>query len=159
MGRQAGIEAVPELPAPESGPEVGPYASIELGPRLAAAAQARGLTRDRLALWGMDALADDAMTVASELVANAVKAVPPGTSGLAIIIAIHAAAPGLRISVWDIGPGYPSLRQPSPGDTSGRGLLMIDALTAGNWGWWPTPESRGKVTWAQIPCPAAHHAA
>jgi anti-sigma regulatory factor (Ser/Thr protein kinase) len=153
MGRQADIDAIPELSDLESGPEeLGPYASIQLDPEPAAAAEARRLTRDRLALWGMDALIADAVNVASELVANAVNAVPPGTNGLAIIIALHAAAPGLRISVWDIGPGHPHLRQPEPDDTTGRGLLMIDALTGGKWGSWPTPESSGKVVWAAIAC-------
>jgi hypothetical protein len=152
LAKQAEQITVPRTPG-----RVGPYASIDLDPRPAAAAQARRLTRDRLTLWGMDALVDDAISVASELVANAVNAVPPGTKGLAIIMAIHAAAPGLRISVWDIGPGHPLPRQPDPGDTTGRGLLMIDALTAGDWGWWPTP-SGGKVTWAQFPSPAGQDA-
>jgi anti-sigma regulatory factor (Ser/Thr protein kinase) len=153
MGRQADTEVTPELSDLESVPEeFAPYASTELDPDPAAAAKARELTRDRLALWDMDALTEDAVSVASELVANAVNAVPPGTSGLAIIIALHATAPGLRISVWDIGPGHPQLKQPDPDATSGRGLLMIDALTAGNWGTWPTPESSGKVVWAEIAC-------
>jgi anti-sigma regulatory factor (Ser/Thr protein kinase) len=152
MGRQADIEVIPELSDPESGPEeIGLYASLELAPRPAAAAKARQLTRDRLTLWGMDALTSDAESIASELVANAVlHAVPPGTSGLSIIMAIYATAPGLRISVWDIGPGHPRIKQPDPGDTSGRGLLLIDALTAGNWGWWPTPASGGKVVHATL---------
>jgi hypothetical protein len=97
-------------------------------------------------------LADDAVTIASEIVTNAVNAVPPGTAGLAIVYAIHAAPPGLRIYTWDIGPGHPAPADPDTDAVSGRGLTIVNAL-AERWGWWPTPASGGKVTWAQLPAP------
>jgi anti-sigma regulatory factor (Ser/Thr protein kinase) len=73
----------------------------------ASAAEARRFTRACLPLWGMEALTEDAVAVVSELVANAVNATPPDNSGLGIIVALHAVPPGLRISVWDVGPGHP----------------------------------------------------
>ena len=30
---------------------------------------------------------------------------------------------------------------------SGRGLLLVEAIS-GQWGWYPTPETGGKATWA-----------
>jgi hypothetical protein len=35
----------------------------------------------------------------------------------------------------------------------GRGLLITDALTGGQWGWWETPLSPGKVIWAHLTPP------
>jgi hypothetical protein len=62
---------------------------------------------------------------------------------------------GLRIIVWDNGPGHhPRRSAPGPDDEAGRGLAIIDSLTGRNWGWWP-PRSGGKVTWATLPAPAA----
>jgi anti-sigma regulatory factor (Ser/Thr protein kinase) len=98
----------------------------------------------------MHALTDDAETVTSELVANAVAAVPPGTPGLSVILTVHARPPEVRIHVWDIGPGCPSQATADGDAESGRGLAIIDDLTAHQWGWWPTPASGGKVTWAAL---------
>ena len=134
------------------------YASAPLDPQPAAAGRARQLTRAWLADWGMQTLADDAQAIASELAANSFAAVPPGTAGLAIIYAIHATAPGLRIYTWDIGPGHPVRADPGPDAETGRGLAIIDALTDRNWGWWPTPGSGGKVTWAALATPTGHRA-
>jgi anti-sigma regulatory factor (Ser/Thr protein kinase) len=125
------------------------YASAQLDPQPAAAARARRLTRETLIRWDMAAsLTDDAEIIAAEIVANAINAVPPGTTGLAIVYAIHAAPPGLRIYTWDIGPGHPVPANPDPDALSGRGLTIINALTE-RWGWWPTP-SGGKVVYATL---------
>src|SRR5580698_1054734 len=62
--------------------------------------------------------------------------------------------PGLRISVWDVGPGHPAPADADPSAETGRGLTIIDALTHSNWGWWPTPRSGGKVVHATLIAPA-----
>jgi anti-sigma regulatory factor (Ser/Thr protein kinase) len=135
--------------------ECGNYASTELASNPAAAAEARRFTRACLPLWGMEVLTEDAAAVVSELAANAVNAVPPGISGLGIIVALHAVPPGLRISVWDIGPGHPAPADAGPNAETGRGLTIIDALTRSNWGWWPTPLSGGKVVHATLIAPTS----
>jgi anti-sigma regulatory factor (Ser/Thr protein kinase) len=124
------------------------YASAELDPQPSAAARARRLTRLTLARWDMASLAEDAETIAAEIVANAINAVPPGTTGLAIVYSLHATPPGLRIYTWDIGPGHPVPAAPALDAVSGRGLTIISAL-AERWGWWPTP-SGGKVVYATL---------
>jgi hypothetical protein len=133
----------PRLPASR-------YASAQLGPQPAAPAQARQLTRDCLARWDMRALTADAEAIASEIVTNALAAVSLTSAGLTIIYAIHASPPGLHIHVWDIGPGQPRPARAGSDAESGRGLAIINALTNGNWGWWPTPESGGKVVHATL---------
>jgi Histidine kinase-like ATPase domain len=153
-----------EVPKPRPDPDAhgSRYASAPLDPHPTASREARALIRDHLAQWGMSELTEAAELIAAELTSNALKVVPPGTTGLSIILAIHATTPGLLISLWDIGPGEPCLKHPDPDDPTGRGLFLIDYLTAGHWGTLPTPESKGKVVWAELtrtPAPAARDAA
>jgi anti-sigma regulatory factor (Ser/Thr protein kinase) len=131
------------------------YATAELDPQPAAAALARRLTRDCLAHWDLRGLIADAEAIASELVTNAVAAVPPASTGLTITYAIHGTPTGLHIYAWDIGPGYPQAARADHHAETGRGLTIIDALTDRNWGWWPTPASGGKVVWATLTAIAA----
>jgi anti-sigma regulatory factor (Ser/Thr protein kinase) len=132
------------------------YASAELDPDPAAAAKARHLIRDHLARWHMDYLADDAQAIASELAANAVAVVPAGSPGLCLLFAIHHRPPELRIIMWDNGLGQACPANPGHDAETGRGLAIIDHLTSGNWGWWPTPRSGGKVVWAALTI-SGHH--
>ena len=137
-------------PHPAARPPASRYASAELAPDPSAAAKARRLIRDHLARWHMDDLADDAQAIASELAANAIAAVPPGSPGLCLILAIHHRPPELKIIMWDNGPGQPCPANPGDDAETGRGLAIIDHLTGRNWGWWPTPRSGGKVVWAAL---------
>jgi anti-sigma regulatory factor (Ser/Thr protein kinase) len=141
-------------PAPCARPP-GTYAQTDFRPEPAAAGRARRLTRDTLARWHLDHLADDAQTIASELISNALDAAtqPRGTLP-AIIFAIHHRPDELRITVWDNGPGQPQPAEPGPDAETGRGLAIVGHLSR-EWGWWPTPHSGGKVTWAALPAPSA----
>ena len=92
-------------------------------------------------------LTDDAETIASEIVANAINAAtePRGTLP-AIILGIHHSpgqAPHHRLGQRPRPPPAPPT--PTPTTRRGRGLGIVNALTANNWGWWPTPHSGGKV--------------
>jgi len=130
----------------------GSHASADLAAEPAAAARARRLTRDTLVRWHLDHLADDAQAIASELAANAIAAAVPARAALpAIIFAVHQRPGQIRVIVWDNGPGRPRRAEPGPDAERGRGLGIIDTLTDRNWGWWPTPESGGKVVWAALP--------
>jgi anti-sigma regulatory factor (Ser/Thr protein kinase) len=153
--RRAPLKA-PEPAAPRTAASPGHYASIQLDPHPAAASRARQLTRDCLTRWQMPALTDDAVMVASEIVTNALAAVPPGSAGLTIIYAIYAHPAGLHIHVWDIGPGHPRRSTPGADAVTRRGLAIIDALTNSNCGWWPTPKSGGKVVYATLTSDAQH---
>jgi anti-sigma regulatory factor (Ser/Thr protein kinase) len=139
---------------------LGSYACADLALDPATAAQARRLTRDALARWDMRHLTNDAEAIASELAANAINAATPARGTLpAIIFAVHCRPDELRIIVWDNGPGRPHHGAPGPDAETGRGLAIVDSLTARNWGWWPTPHSGGKVVWAALPATAPDAAA
>ena len=149
-GQTAGRPCATPGPHSAAPPPGSRYASAELAPDPSAAAKARRLIRDHLARWHMDDLADDAQAIASELAANAIAAVPPGSPGLCLILAIHHRPPELKIIMWDSGPGQPCPANLGDDAETGRGLAIIDHLTGRNWGWWPTPRSGGKVVWAAL---------
>ena len=51
------------------------------------------------------------------------------------------------IRVWDGSDGMPVRQEAGPGDDSGRGLMIIDALSV-DWGSYS--EENGKIAWAQV---------
>ncbi|HUA27623.1 MAG TPA: ATP-binding protein, partial [Streptosporangiaceae bacterium] len=53
----------------------------------------------------------------------------------------------LVIRVWDASDAMPVRQEAGPDDDSGRGLMIIDALSS-DWGAYP--EARGKTVWATI---------
>ena len=119
------------------------------------------MTRLNVKLWGIGD-ADDAEAVAGELVANAVeatgKAVAAGhLSADPVIVFRLSLLPGrLRIEVWDRSPSPPRMADPDWESESGRGLFIVDSLTAGRWGHFTAPAGHDKCVWAEIiPSPPA----
>ena len=57
------------------------------------------------------------------------------------------------VAAWDAAPGIPRVRPAGQDDESGRGLTIVDALSA-QWGSYQcaAPDG-GKVTWALIDTP------
>ena len=128
---------------------------LSRGPQSARAA--RRLTRNTLRDWGLAFLAEDAEAIVGEFVANALT--HAATVGADVP---RRAAPeklGLRLlhrtgevicAVLDPSDCAPVLRAPAPGEESGRGLQMVDALSD-VWGWSPVA-GRGKAVWAILFC-------
>jgi anti-sigma regulatory factor (Ser/Thr protein kinase) len=70
----------------------------------------------------------------TEVVSNAVKHGEHGDPDQWIGLVVRADGGMLRIQVSDSGPGFrPHVVRPSDDDTSGRGLLLLDALSE-RWG-------------------------
>lgn len=131
----------PHSDAPARPTADGGYARADLAPGPDAEARARHITRDALARWDLARHADHAEAIAAYLTATAAAAAcPPPPGRPAIILAIDHQPPCLRITLWDNGPP-----QPPPVQTGRH--APHDA------GWWPTPRSGGKVTWAAIRAP------
>ncbi|MEW1758547.1 ATP-binding protein [Streptomyces cyaneofuscatus] len=108
---------------------------------------ARRHVRTVLAGWKLGGLVDDASLIASELATNVI-AHAQGTGDYFEL--------GLRrrngVLIPEVADSYrwlmPELRKPSDDETSGRGLLIVDAL-AERWG--VRPRNPGKTVWAQLP--------
>ncbi|MFW5471048.1 ATP-binding protein [Knoellia sp. CPCC 206435] len=88
--------------------------------------------------------ADDAVLVASEVVANAV------THGEGPV-RVHAyrSAGMLRVEVSDVGAALPERREAPTDAETGRGLLIVDALSA-HWGVVEADPKPGKTVWFEM---------
>ena len=113
-----------------------------MAPREARIAIARFLSKAQLSQ-----LTDDAQLLASELVTNAVR----HASG-PIDVRAYVRDGFLRLEVGDSSVHCtPELRQADADDESGRGMELVDKLSA-RWGW----RARGhiKVVWLDLPMPS-----
>jgi hypothetical protein len=102
--------------------------------------------------WGLVSLADDAETIVSEFVANAVTHAAEFAADNRRAGADNC---GLRLlrrtgevicAVLDPSDVAPVLKSPGGVEEAGRGLQMVDALSD-VWGWSPVA-GRGKAVWA-----------
>jgi hypothetical protein len=110
-------------------------------------AQARRLTRSRLAIWSVcEDTRDTAALVVSELVTNAVV----HTASRRVVCELHDTDDRVRIAVHDEGsaPGDPSPFPPRPEEEHGRGLLLVDAVCHA---WGAQQHGSGLVVWAELP--------
>ncbi|MEW2348841.1 ATP-binding protein [Streptomyces sp. NPDC006684] len=124
---------------------VGVPAYNEVLPRTGeSAAPARRLVRLALAVWGLDALADAATLVVSELVANAVTHARGET--IRVVVA-RLDGRSAEIAVSDSSRARPVLRPAEPEALGGRGLLLVETY-ATKWGTESKPW--GKRVWAEV---------
>ncbi|MEU5098408.1 ATP-binding protein [Streptomyces sp. NPDC020996] len=117
---------------------------------------ARLLTVQQLDAWGWPpacTVSESAALVVAELTANAVTHGRAQGRGFRLTLTVQASdADTLRVEVTDArGDRAPRPRTtaPEPVAESGRGLLLVEALTV-SWGWEPWPPS-GKTVWARLP--------
>jgi len=124
-----------------------------------AAKAAREYSERVLRGWGLQALADDAAVIVSELVSNAIRHGVNGRGDPAwdCIELILWRRPGQIIcAVTDPGTGTPAMTSPDPLAEQGRGLHVVEALSV-TWGW-TRLGSPGKAVWAVLEVPDAERA-
>ncbi|MFD8972948.1 MULTISPECIES: SpoIIE family protein phosphatase [unclassified Streptomyces] len=112
---------------------------------------ARAAVTQALRDWGLPELADDAELLTGELLVNVLL----HTEGGAVLTLEVLPEPvrRVRLSVQDRSSAWPRRRTPGEAATSGRGLLLLDAL-ASRWG--VEPRGEGKAVWCEIePAPVA----
>jgi anti-sigma regulatory factor (Ser/Thr protein kinase) len=122
---------------------------LELSALPTAVPCARGHVRSVALEWGLADLADTAELVASEIVTNAVKGSAKLKTPATPVVRLWLTSDGVSmvIHVWDASDEMPVRQEAGPGDDSGRGLMIIDALSK-DWGAYRKAD--GKVVWAMI---------
>lgn len=120
---------------------------------------ARSFIRVTLRAWDLEPLIERAELIASELVTNAVAAMQRGAphpDRLAdlppIGVELRLDDGVFRIAVQDGSPGQPALQAVGDDAEHGRGLLLVDLLSAR---WDVVFVQSGKVTWAELDTVAA----
>lgn len=113
--------------------------------------QARGVrayVHERVTTGGRGRLADDAVTVASELFGNAVNA--QLHQGITTVISVQCMVQSglVTIDIYDHAEGIPYLEPAGVDAEAGRGLHLVDILTSRRWGW--QPYGTGKVVSAML---------
>jgi anti-sigma regulatory factor (Ser/Thr protein kinase) len=132
---------------------------LELGALPSAVPCARLHTKQILWEWHLKALTDTAELIVSELVTNAVRA-SAGLTGSrrsgrwvpgvpAVRLWLFSDRRRVLIQVWDGNDKLPAPQHAEPDAETGRGLLLVESLTA-EWGSYPPERSSGKVVWATV---------
>jgi anti-sigma regulatory factor (Ser/Thr protein kinase) len=108
-------------------------------------ATARAWVRGQLAAWDLDAVAELAELMVSELVTNALRHASRPTTVTALLLDEI-----VTLAVSDADTPLPRLSNVSDAEDGGRGLQLV-AMLAARWGARPTPD--GKVVWCDLPLP------
>jgi DNA-binding NarL/FixJ family response regulator len=125
--------------------------SLHLDGTLTSARDARAFTRQKLHDWHVsEDVVEDVLLIVTELVNNAITHARSGCE-----LRMSLTRKSLRIEVIDEGSGTPDPLPPSSTRNHGRGLHLVDALTAA-WGYEPV-STGGKMVWAEVlPDSSAH---
>lgn len=110
--------------------------------------EARAMLRATLSAWGAADRGDDVELVAHELIANALVHTEGGAT-LAVALVTDPQR-RIRLEIQDCSNDWPCRRTPAENSTSGRGLLLVNALTD-RWG--VEPLGVGKSIWCEFLLP------
>ena len=131
--------------------------AVEIDPRLItfmlpsspeSVRMARFHVRAALGFHELDEYADDAETITSELVTNAIQHVRShGTETVGVTLARTWNPETVTLVVSDSSPEGPAMREVSADSERGRGLRIVEALSV-HWGW--HPEDGGKAIFAVL---------
>lgn len=112
--------------------------------------KARAVLRAKLGEWrAVQATAEEAELILSELVTNAVRVPVPGDRMVGVRIECRGRGELLRLEVSDAGTGRPEVQRLGELDKGGRGLLLVEAL-AHRWGVEERRAGIGKTVWAEL---------
>lgn len=117
-------------------------AQLQIPPVSTGIGEARRFTRAQMKIWGLAAIADNAILMISELVTNAIL-----HGGEGAVLTLLADELRIRAEVRDSSPAMPVVRSYSETATTGRGMVIVDAL-ASDWGTYRV--DGGKVVWFEL---------
>lgn len=121
---------------------------LELWPFPSAVPCARSHAAAVLTEWGLAALVDDATLIVSELITNAVAAASSMVDTAPVLLRLFVVRGWLVVEAWDSHPSFPEPRLPDADEDSGRGLLIVSALSEAC-GTDLSADQR-KVVWARV---------
>lgn len=122
--------------------------SLEFGALATAVPCARLHTHTVLYEWGIADLVGDAELIVSELATNALKASQSLQEIRPFALCLRSDYTRLIIELWDHSPSDPRSALAGGGGEGGRGLLVVEALSA-RWGCQRTGYAT-KVVWAEL---------
>jgi anti-sigma regulatory factor (Ser/Thr protein kinase) len=151
VSSETSLAGLPQFLLPGSLPPTARRARLDAA---LASAKAREFTRHVLQSWGLAVLVEDAAIVVSELVTNALRHGGRGTGNVAldgIELVLCRRASMVACAVADPGVEPPLPAAPDPAAETGRGLHVVEALSAA-WGWTRLC-GNGKAVWATLRIP------
>jgi anti-sigma regulatory factor (Ser/Thr protein kinase) len=132
---------------------------LELGALPTAPGCARLHAKQVLWEWGLGTLCETVELLVSEIFTNAVRASRGLVAGRfggqrpteipTVRLWLSSDRAAVLIQVWDADHRMPRRQDTEPEAESGRGLLLVDALSA-EWGSYVPNGWRGKVVWASV---------
>lgn len=122
---------------------------LELGALAGAVPCARLHARQLLWEWGISEVAEEVELLVSELVTNALHASLDMGEALPIRLWLLSNDTRVVISVWDGNPRPPVLADVADDAESGRGLVLVEALSD-RWDWFAHQGLDGKVVWCEL---------
>jgi anti-sigma regulatory factor (Ser/Thr protein kinase) len=128
------------------------HSYLELGALPSAVPCTRLSTRHLLREWGLSELTEVTELLVSELTTNAVATTVQRRLDSPIRWRLSSNHTQVLIEVWDADatpPPVPTTEPPALDAVSGRGLFLVNTLSA-RWSWYAVPTVRGKVVWAEV---------
>ena len=119
----------------------------ELGALPGAVPCARLHARQLMWEWRLTRLSESVELLVSELVTNAVQASRAMDHINPVRLWLLADKTRVLILVWDASPQAPARMSISGDAESGRGLLLVEAISD-RWDWYVPQGSGGKIVWA-----------
>jgi anti-sigma regulatory factor (Ser/Thr protein kinase) len=110
---------------------------VQLAAGAAAAAEARGQVRAAICTWDVPVDPGLAVLLTSELVTNAIW----HEAGETVTLVLTCTPEHLRVDVHDTCPSLPVPGHAAPDAETGRGLMLVDSLSA-QWGAYRTREGK-----------------
>jgi anti-sigma regulatory factor (Ser/Thr protein kinase) len=144
------VPVSPLRPQGQAGVDQWPLRSyLELGALPGAVPCARLHAKQVLWEWGLSAFSENAELLLSELMTNAIQASLSAEGIPPVRLWLSSDRSRLLIQVQDTNHCPPARTGADGQDESGRGLLIVDAIST-KWGWHTEDDQSGKIVWALI---------
>ncbi|MGH3402050.1 MAG: ATP-binding protein [Streptosporangiaceae bacterium] len=105
--------------------------------------------------WGLAELGDSVELLVSELVTNAARVSRSTENASFIRLWLRSDKSRVLILVWDSNPRAPVRIDVTEDAESGRGLLLVEAISD-RWNWYRPEGMGGKIVWAEVSLTSPH---